>query len=255
MTIRFDNISFRYEPGIEVFAGLTIDIPAGDIVLIVGKNGAGKSTFLKLLNGILRPDSGQITVSGLDTQRHPTSRLAGEVSVTFQNPSHQLFAATVLREAEFAPKNLGRENPRERAVESLRLFHLERHLSAHPYDLSPAKRKLLTLASAVASGAGTLAFDEPSVDLSHPEQTTFLDALATLQRSSKTVLIVSHDLELFLPACSKVLILNEGKATFYGAPELLVANQHLLRRAGIRFPLVYRLRPYFGLQTIPEQAM
>jgi energy-coupling factor transport system ATP-binding protein len=253
MTVQFDNVSFRYAPGIEVFDRLRIGIDAGSQVLIVGRNGAGKSTFLKLLNGILHPNAGTITVNGLDTHQHPTSRLAAEVSVTFQNPSHQLFAATVLREAEFAPRNLSRENPRERAMEALRLFHLDRNAKSHPYDLSPAKRKLLTLASAIASGADALAFDEPSVDLSHPEQRILLEAFSSLKKGGKTILIVSHDLELFLPVCSHVLILNGGKATFHDKPESLLSNQDILRRSGVRLPMVYRFRPYFGLRTIPDR--
>ena len=250
--IQFDNISFRYAHDIEVFRDLRVGIEAGEQILIVGRNGAGKSTFLKLLNGIVRPDSGDVMVGGLSTRKHPTSRLAAEVSVTFQNPAHQIFASTVLQEAEFAPKSLRRKNPRERAQEALRLFKLNEQAKSHPYDLSLAHRKLLTLASAVAADTPALAFDEPSVNLSRPEQLILLEAFKVLKKSGKTILIVSHDLELFLPICTRVLILNDGKATFFDAPEALVRNQNPLRRSGVRLPLVHRLRPYCGLSPIPH---
>ncbi len=251
MMIHFDSVLFRYSHDIEVFRDLSVGIDAGEHILIVGRNGAGKSTFLKLLNGIVRPTSGEVTVGGLSTREHLTSRLAAEISVTFQNPAHQIFASTVLSEAEFAPQSLRRENPRERALESLRLFTLDNYTKSHPYDLSLAHRKLLSLASAVAADTPVLAFDEPSVNLSRPEQLVLLKALEALKRRGKTILIVSHDLELFLPVCTRVLILNQGKATFSDTPEALVRHQHILRQSGVRLPLTHRLRPYCGLSAIP----
>ena len=255
MMIHFDNVRFRYDAGIDVFKGLRIGIEAGSCVLIVGRNGAGKSTLLKLLNGILRPSEGTVIVNGLDTHDHPTSRLAADVSVTFQNPSHQLFASTVLREAEFAPRNLGKEQPRKLAVDALRLFQLDGQAQIHPYDLSLARRKLLAIASASASDTHVLAFDEPSVNLSRPEQRILLDALDNLKNRNKTLLIVSHDLQLFLPLCTHVLILREGSVSFFDSPEALVRNQTLLRRSGVRLPLVHRLRPYCDLPPIPGRPL
>ena len=255
MMINFDNVSFRYTSDINIFSNLQVGIEAGSKVLIVGRNGAGKSTFLKLLNGILHPTDGSVSVNGLITRGHPTSRLAAEVSVTFQNPSHQLFASTVQSEAEFSPKSLGRENARNLAQQALQLFHLEDQAKRHPYDLSLAGRKLLSLASAAASGAPILAFDEPSVNLSRPEQHVLVNALDTLHRKGTTLLLVSHDLELFLPRCTHVLILRSGGVTFYDSPQALVRDQTLLRRSGVRLPLVHRLRPYCGLTHLPDSSV
>ena len=254
MMITFDNVSFSYSSDSSVFTNLRVGIEARSKVLIVGRNGAGKSTFLRLLNGILHPTGGSVSVNGFLTSDHPTSRLAAEASVTFQNPSHQLFASTVQSEAEFAPKSLGRENPRDLAHQALQLFHLDAQAKSHPYDLSLSGRKLLSLASAAASAAPILAFDEPSVNLSRPEQQILIDGLDTLHKKGTTLLLVSHDLELFLPHCTHVLILQGGGATFYDSPLELLHNQTLLRRSGVRLPLVHRLRPHYGLTEFPESA-
>lgn len=241
MSIRFESVGFAYDQREVVLQGLTAELSVGECLLVVGHNGAGKSTLLKLLNGILNPTAGRVMVLGSDTARTPTSRLARDVCVTFQNPGDQIFASSVLEEASFGPRNLGRENPDGLARSALELCGLTGASSLHPYDLPQPHRKLLTIASAIATASSVLAFDEPSVSLSQPERATLTSALESMRREHRTLLIVSHDLGLFLPFADRLLVLRRASAPALIAASEVRANERFLANAGVRMPYAQRL--------------
>lgn len=241
MTLEFRNVSFHYQASRPLLKSLTFSLSGPEFLLIVGQNGVGKSTLLKLANGILKPVAGEVTLNGASTIHHSTSRLAREICVTFQNPADQIFAPTVRQEVEFGPRSLKRPDASALCNNALEACGLKASATLHPYDLPPAQRKLLTVASAVASGAPLLAFDEPSAGLSHLE-VSGLDALfASLRGEGRGVVVVSHDLELFLRYAGRVLVLGEGKTLFYGETGQFLENEGFLRRAGLKLPTSMRL--------------
>jgi energy-coupling factor transport system ATP-binding protein len=242
MSIEFKNVHFQYQDDHEVINDLSVVVDRGAFLLIIGQNGVGKSTLLKLMNGILKPTFGQVFVGGLDTATHQTSRLAAEISVTFQNPADQIFASSVRKEVEFAPRNLRRPNIDELVSHALSLCSLDSLSSHHPYDLPAPQRRLLTVASAIASGAPFLAFDEPSAGLSQIERVVLERLLTELKRDQRGFIIVSHDLELFLRYASQVLVLSDGRKIFFGKPDELLEREGYLRRAGLKLPLPLRLK-------------
>jgi len=246
MTIEFRNVSFHYDRNRPLMNELSFTSLSGDVLLVVGQNGVGKSTLLKLLNGILKPTAGQVLVNGLDTSSHPTSRLAKEICVTFQNPADQIFASTVRKEVEFAPRNLMLANIDHLVDHALSLCGLETLSSHHPYDLPTAQRKLLTIASAIASGAPFLAFDEPSAGLSQVERTVFDRLSAALRDDSRGMIVVSHDLDLLLRYATKILVLERGRMIYCGDPHAILEREEILRRAGLRLPLPFRLEKILG---------
>jgi energy-coupling factor transport system ATP-binding protein len=248
MNIEFQNVCFEYESSRPLLRNLSFKAGPSDFLLIVGQNGVGKSTLLKLANGILKPASGRVFLGDLNTVEHRTSRLAREICVTFQNPGDQIFAPTVAREVEFGPRALGRDNPVELAARAIALCGLNTVASQHPYDLPPAQRKLLTIASAVASNAPLLAFDEPSAGLSQLEQESFEKLLASLKLECRGLIVVSHDLGLFLQYATRVLVLSQSETLYYGEPDALVSNEGILRRAGLRLPVPDRIARIVGRQ-------
>ena len=247
MTLEFQNVSFEYRKGQPVLSDLSFSTSTEDLLLIIGQNGVGKSTLLKLLNGILKPTAGRVTVGDLDTSTHSIARLAGEICVTFQNPADQIFAPSVRKEIEFAPRNLKRENVDTLVEEALTLCDLAKVSSHHPYDLPAAQRKLLTVASAIASGTPFLAFDEPSAGLSQIERTVFENLLAKLRQGKRGLVVVSHDLGFFLRYATKVLILAERRLLFSGDPAIVLEQDGLLQQAGLQLPLPLRLARILGM--------
>lgn len=242
VSVRIEHLNFGYARDQPILHNLTLTIEDAQTVLILGPNGAGKSTLLKQLNGILKPDSGSVVVNGLDTKATSVPELASHIAVTFQDPADQIFASTVQKEVEFGARILGRTNSAELARHSLELFGLTEHASRHPYDLSSAHRKLLTIASAVATDATILAFDEPTTALSQPERLVLLGALNELKRQKRTILIVSHDVEYFVPVVSRLAILDQGEIKHIGEPDNLWRTPRLARSVGMKMPLTFRLR-------------
>ena len=241
MKIEFINVNFRYQDEHQVLSNLSFVVEPGAFLLVIGQNGVGKSTLLKLMNGILKPTSGKVLVGGLDTTKHPTSRLAAKICVTFQNPADQIFAPSVQKEVEFAPRNLKRPDIDELVSRALSLCSLDTVRTKHPYDLPSPQRRLLTIASAIASGAPYLAFDEPSAGLSQIERIVLERLLQELKRDGRGFVVVSHDLGLFLRHASQVLVLSGGTNIFFGSPEDLLDQGGSLRKAGLKLPLPLRL--------------
>jgi energy-coupling factor transporter ATP-binding protein EcfA2 len=242
MNIEFKDVCFRYQVDHEVITDLSFVLEPGAFLLVIGQNGVGKSTLLKLMNGILKPSSGQVLIGGLNTATHPTSRLAAEICVTFQNPADQIFASSVRKEVEFAPRNLRRPEIDALVSHALSLCSLDSVSSHHPYDLPAPQRRLLTVASAIASGSPFLAFDEPSAGLSQIERVVLEKLLTELRRDRRGFIIVSHDLGLFLRYASQVLVLSAGRNIFFGRPEELLEQEGYLRKAGLKLPLPLRLK-------------
>ena len=250
MRIEFRKVCFAYQPNVPVLSDVSFVLEPGGFLLIVGQNGAGKSTLLKLLNGILKPTGGSVLVGGLDTATSSTDALTRHVCVTFQNPADQLFASTVRREIEFAPRNLKRPDSVRLVEEALSLCELGPVAHQHPYDLPLAQRKVLTVASALASGSPFLAFDEPSAGLSQLERSLLDKLMRSLRAAGRGLLVVSHDLELFLPYASTVLLLHQGTVNFFGEPEQLLREEAILKEAGLRLPTLMRLRKELGMPLL-----
>jgi len=252
MSIALQSAGFSYPGSAPALRDISLEVPSGDFLLVTGHNGAGKSSLLRLLNGMLKPNTGCILIDGRDTKTTPVSSLAPVVSVTFQHPGDQIFASTVFDEVRFGPRQLHRPDPDRDCREALVLLGLESFSSSHPYDLSPANRKLLTIASAVASGSPYLAFDEPTVNLSQPERVKLSSMLHRLGDAGRSFIIVSHDLEFFLPIAKRILLLHAGRISFLGDRRDIQRYENLARKAGVRLPHSFRLRPHVGLPLLPD---
>ena len=253
MSISVRHVAYRY-PGsaAEALTDIELDAPMGACTLLVGPNGAGKSTLLRLLNGSLRPASGSIILNGVLIAGRSTAELAGEIAVTFQDPSDQIFESTVRREVSFGPRNLRRPAVGRVTDEALAHCGLLPHADEHPYDLPPAQRKLITLASAFAMDTPTLAFDEPTAGVSFHERRTISDVCALLLRKGRTLIIASHDLATFLPLASHVAVLRDGCIGFTGTPAEFEAALPRAGGPGVRLPLGERIRQLFDRHATAE---
>jgi energy-coupling factor transport system ATP-binding protein len=242
-----DNLVFSY-PGSELLAleGVSLELRVGEYVGVVGPNGGGKSTLLRLINGLLRTDSGNIRVGGLDPASEPYL-VRRRVGMLFQNPENGLVAPFVEDDVAFGLENLGveRTEMRRRVREAIQAVGLEGYERREPHTLSGGEKQRVALAGLLALDPEVLLLDEPTSMLDAAGRAEVLDRLEAL-RGSRTVVHVTHHLDELLDA-DRVLVLNAGKLVVDVSPERLVKDPVLLRENRLALPTTLRLAAALGL--------
>src|SRR5215217_729385 len=242
-----DNLTFSY-PGSEraALTNVTFELRAGEYAGVVGPNGGGKSTLLRLINGLHRADSGKVRVGGLDPATEPYL-VRRRVGMLFQNPENGLVAPFVEDDVAFGLENLGveREEMRERVREAIRAGGLEGYERREPHTLSGGEKQRVALAGLLALDPEVLLLDEPTSMLDAAGRTEVLERLEAL-RGSRTVVHVTHHLDELLDA-DRVLVLNAGKLVADVSPERLVTDPVLLRENRLALPTTLRLAAALGL--------
>ena len=242
--IRIDDASFTYpDERVVALRSITTSIEAGTVVGVVGRNGSGKTTFAKLLDGLLRPTTGSVVVDGRDTRRHSVAAMAALVGYAFQDPTHQLFARTVADELAFGPRNLGwsRTAVDARVKEVAADFAIEPLLATHPYRLARAGRKLVAIASVVAMRPRVLVLDEPTTGQDHRTAAAIADHMERLRAAGTTVVCVSHDLSLVAAVADRLLVLADGRLVADAPPHAVIDDAALLTATGLVPPPIARL--------------
>jgi len=248
--IQVKDLSYRYDDGPVVLAGMNLSIEAGDFLAIVGQNGSGKTTLVKHFNGLLRPTRGRVLVLGQDTDGQSVGQLARKVGYLFQNPDHQIFAPTVWEEVAFGPRNLGFSEGEvaARTTETLALFGLGDQADTPPAVLGYGLRRKVTLAAVWAMRPQILVLDEPTVGLDWRSTRTLMEEVTNLNSQGHTVILVTHDMKLVAGFARTVLVLDEGRALAYGPTRQLFQQEAILRQAFLAPPpitaLARRMRPH-----------
>jgi energy-coupling factor transport system ATP-binding protein len=242
-----NDTTFSY-PGSERAAleGVSFELHAGEYAGVVGPNGGGKSTLLRLINGLLRADSGSVRVGDLDPASEPYL-VRRKVGMLFQNPENGLVAPFVEDDVAFGLENLGvqREEMRERVREAIRAVGLQGYERREPHTLSGGEKQRVALAGLLALDPEVLLLDEPTSMLDAAGKTEVLERLEEL-RGSRTVIHVTHHLDELLGA-DRVLVLNAGKLVADVSPERLVSNPDLLQKNRLALPTTLRLAAALGL--------
>jgi energy-coupling factor transport system ATP-binding protein len=244
-----EGLTFSY-PGFEepALSEISFELRPGEYVGVVGPNGGGKSTLVRLLNGLLRPDSGSVRVLGHDPATEPFE-VRKHLGVLFQNPENGLVAPFVEDDVAFGLENLGvpREEMRERVAQAIRAVGLEGYERREPHTLSGGEKQRVALAGLLAVEPEILVLDEPTSMLDAAGRREVLEHLEVL-RSRKTVLHVTHHLEELLNA-DRVLVLNGGELVADESPERLLADPDLLRDNRLILPVVPRLALALGFRA------
>jgi energy-coupling factor transport system ATP-binding protein len=242
-----DNLTFSY-PGSEraALTNVTFELRAGEYAGVVGTNGGGKSTLLRLINGLHRADSGKVRVGGLDPATEPYL-VRRRVGMLFQNPENGLVAPFVEDDVAFGLENLGveREEMRERVREAIRAVGLEGYERREPHTLSGGEKQRVALAGLLALDPEILLLDEPTSMLDATGRREVLERLEEW-RGARTVVHVTHYLDELLDA-DRVLVLNAGKLVAGVSPERLVFDPDLLRENRLALPTTLRLAAALGL--------
>jgi cobalt/nickel transport system ATP-binding protein len=238
--IKAAGLTFAYPGGGTVLDQVAFIVRPGETVGLVGPNGAGKTTLFLCLAGVLPIEAGHVLLAGLDPGvRADRARLPAHVGIVFQNSDDQLFSTTVGDDVAFGPLNLGLagEEVRRRVAEALARVGLSGLEARAPHHLSGGEKRRAALAGVLAMRPEILLLDEPSM---------FLDPrgrreLFTLLRSlGGTQMIGSHDLDMILDLCGRVLVLDGGKLVADDVAGKVLADAELMERHGLEVP--YRLR-------------
>ena len=241
-----ERVSFSYPASARpALSGVSLDLRRGEYVGVVGPNGGGKSTLVRLLNGLLRPESGRVLVAGRDPATEPFE-VRKHLAVLFQNPENGLVAPFVEDDVAFGLENLGvpREEMRERVARAVRAVGLEGYERREPHTLSGGEKQRVALAGLLAVEPEILVLDEPTSMLDAAGRKEVLEYLQDL-RSEKTVLHVTHNLEE-LTGVDRILVLNAGELVADETPERLFSNTDLLRENSLVLPVVPRLALELG---------
>jgi energy-coupling factor transport system ATP-binding protein len=241
------NLTYSYPAsGRAALADLTFELRAGEYVGVVGPNGGGKSTLVRLLNGLLRPDSGIVRIGELDPATEPYL-VRKRVGMLFQNPENGLVAPFVEDDVAFGLENLGVQRPvmRERVREAIRAVGLEGYERREPHTLSGGEKQRVALAGILALDPQILLLDEPTSMLDAAGRREVLSRLEGL-RGARTILHVTHHLEELLDA-DRVLVLNAGRLVADVRPERLVSDAGLLKENRLMLPPTLRLAASLGL--------
>src|SRR5829696_3088612 len=248
LAVSCEKVSFSY-PGSTrpALSDVSFELQTGEYVGVVGPNGGGKSTLVRLLNGLLKPDSGRVLVSGRDPATEPFE-VRKHLGVLFQNPENGLVAPFVEDDVAFGLENLGvpREEMRDRVARAIRTVGLEGYERREPHTLSGGEKQRVALAGLLAVEPEILVLDEPTSMLDAAGRREVLERLEAL-RAEKTVLHVTHNLEELVDA-DRIFVLNGGELVADETPERLLSDADLLRENRLVLPVVPRLALALGLQ-------
>lgn len=238
--IEADNVYFSYPSNVEALKGISLTIKDGEFVAIMGQNGAGKSTFVKHFNGLLKPSKGIVRIDGVETTKSSVASLARNVGFVFQNPDHQLFSETVEEEIGFALKNFGFEPKaiEDRVTWALNLLSLTQYRKVSPFLLSGGERKRVALASVLAWDPKTLILDEPTIGQDYEQKERLRQFIMQMQTQKKTVVTVTHDVEFVAECNPRVVLMKEGRVVADGIGREILTDPAMLEMSSIVLPQI-----------------
>ena len=235
--LQFQNVNFSYNSTANVH-NLNVKIEKGDFTAIIGSNGAGKSTFSKLCNGLLQPSEGEVFVLGENTRHKKVSDLAKHIGFLFQNPDRQICCNTVEEEIAFSLKNNGLDAAeiQKRVDATIQEFGFDPKVE--PFNMSRGQRQRLCLACLIALNPEILILDEPTTGLDYRECMEVMSRIQQLNKKGTTVIMVCHDMEVVLDFAKSIIVMNKGEILAQGETRQILSNNELLGRARLLQPQI-----------------
>ncbi len=235
--IRFEHVSFSYEPGRPVLRDVSFSVAAGESVGLIGANGAGKSTLMRILLGLL-PCEGSVTAAGLPVTKANLAEIRRQVGFVLQNADNQMFMPTVLEDLVFAPRNYGMsaaeaEARADAVLERLGLVSLR---NRYNHKLSGGEKRMAAIATVLVMEPQVIVMDEPTAALDPYNRRV---VIRTIQSLPNTRLVTSHDLDMILETCQRVILLSGGQIAADGPAETILRDRALLEANRMELPLRY----------------
>ncbi len=257
LAIEVRNVTFRYEDGTQALERLSLAVPRAQFLAIVGRNGGGKSTLARHLNGLLRPQAGDVAIHGKPSAGRRVGELAREVGYIFQNPDRQIFATSVREEVAYGLRNLGvtGQEAGQRVDDALAVFDLTAVAETPPAVLGYGLRRLVTLASVWAMQPPIWVLDEPTTGLDARYTATLMERLCSLHMHDHTILFITHDLRLAAEYAQRVVVIDRGLVALDGPPAAVLSDAAALSSFGLRPPPITRLSALLAPYNFPHPIL
>ena len=232
LSIAINNLCFNYSQKRAALTDVNLQITPGEKVGLIGANGAGKTTLFMAVCGILTPSYGNVEI--LERAIVP-GQFNPDIGLVFQNPDDQLFCPTVRDDVAFGPENMGLSPAKikERVETALSLTGVSHLIDRIPHHLSGGEKCMVAIATVLAMQPQVILYDEPSANLDLKARRRLI---RFLQASMETIMISSHDLELILEVCDRVILLNQGRVIADGKPQEVMSDRILMENNNLEVP-------------------
>lgn len=229
------ELQYSYPDGRKAIDGISCSIHHGESVGIIGANGAGKSTLLLLLTGILFPDAGEVLVGEIHVTKKTLPLIRQRLGMVLQDPDDQLFLTTVYDDVAFGPRNYGlsEEEVKERVGRALETVGIPHLSDRAPFKLSGGEKRAASIATVLSLDPDILIMDEPTSGLDPRSRRKLIQLLDSFDH---TKIIASHDIDMVLATCSRVILLEQGRIAASGPAEEVLRDRELLERCGLEVP-------------------
>lgn len=240
--IDLEQVNYSYDAGSPVLKDITFTAREHDSIGLIGANGAGKSTLLKLLVGLHLNYTGSIRVEDIPVEKNTLPVVREKIGYVFQDSDSQLFMSTVADDVAFAPRNYGlsEEEVNRRVENALSRIHIEHLKNRQIYKLSGGEKKMVSIATILSMTPDIILMDEPSIALDPKNRRRLIHILNEFDHLK---IIASHDLDMILDTCSRVILIDEGRIIRDGAAKEILTDKDLLEAHGLELPLCIQKLP------------
>ena len=256
--IEVNDLEYSYSMGKKALKNINLKVFSKEKVAVVGANGAGKSTLFLALNGIIKPDKGEIRYRGsrIGYARKDIMNLRRKVGIVFQDPDNQIIASTVYKEVSFGPMNLklGKEEVKKRVEDALEYMEIEEYKDRPPHYLSGGEKKRVAIADILAMKPECILFDEPTASLDPAGTAGLEEILNKISEEGITVILSTHDVEFVYRWADRVLVFSDGECIASGKPEEIFTDEEIVKRARIKKPVFLEILEILNKYGILEQG-
>lgn len=238
--LQAEDLCYSYGQGKEVLRKINITVRKGEKIVVLGSNGAGKSTCFLNLNGVYRPDSGRILYRGKEIGKKDLNELRKNVGIVFQDADNQIIASTVFAEVSFGPMNLKlpREEVKKRVEDALEYMNLGSMRNRPPHYLSGGEKKRVSIADIIAMESEVVIFDEPTASLDPVNVEMLEGVLDKMNEMGKTLLISTHDVDFAYRFADRAVIFAGGRIIADGPVREVFENDEVLNQANLKKPIL-----------------
>jgi energy-coupling factor transport system ATP-binding protein len=252
MAIELKHVTFTYPNGYTANVDLNLVVEAGEKVAIVGQNGAGKTTAVKLMNGLNKPAEGDVLVDGVNTKDRTCAQISRSVGYVFQNPDDQIFNSTVRDEIEFMPRRIKLDEAeiKRRVDRAVELTGIEKYLKMNPFDIPYPIRKFVAIAAIIATEPKYLILDEPTAGQDKWGTETLERLIDTLSAEGMCIITITHDMEFAAKNFPRIVAMAHKNIIADGTAKDIFWNEEIVNDARIKKPQIALVAEQLGYEGV-----